>query len=243
MNYKLTISFDGSNYHGWQRQLNDITVAACMENAVMRIFGEYTTVNGCSRTDAGVHALEYCCNFRSQKQFSPEKLIASLNSQLPKDICVNRCELVPEEFHARFDCKSKEYVYVLLNSKTNSPFLINRAYFYPYMVDVELMNTVSGEFVGTHDFASFCASGSSVSSTVRTVESFKVERRGELVTFCVTADGFLYNMVRIMVGTLLDISRGKIGPGALGGILEAKDRTLAGITAPAAGLYLAHVYY
>jgi len=242
-NIKLLIQFDGAAFHGFQQQPNGDTVEAQLKAAIRRILGESVTVYGCSRTDAGVHANEFCCNFKTESDRPCDLLQRGLNAVLPPQIVVFSCEEVSLDFHARYDCLGKEYVYQIWNDKTRNPFLLDRALFFPFFLDAELLDAQSQQFVGTHDFAAFCASGASVKTTERTVYSCRVARQGDLVTFTVCGNGFLYNMVRIMVGTLLDLQRGKIEKDSIGVILLSRDREQAGITAPPQGLFLNRVFY
>ncbi len=242
-NLLLTISFDGSNYHGWQVQENAITVQQTMQDAIERITGSRGNIVGCSRTDAGVHANMYCCNIRTESEIECSKFVTALNAVLPEDISVMKCGEVNYEFHARYDCKSKEYIYKIWNSPVKNPFLHKYSYQHKYPLDEEFLNRQAKQFIGTCDFSAFCASGSSVEDTVRTVTDAEVYREGDMVIFRVEANGFLYNMVRIMVGTLLDISAGKIKPDTIDEILLSKDRNRAGITAKPEGLYLNRIVY
>lgn len=242
-NVKLLICYDGTAYHGWQMQENALTVQECVTKAAEKIFSQKITVNGCSRTDSGVHANEFCCNLRFEGERAEDKIILGMNSQLPEDIRVFGCEYADTDFHARFDCKGKEYIYKVWNAKTGNPFMSRYSLFYPYALDEELLDRQAKAFIGTHDFAAFCAAGSIVKDTVRTVKDFSVKREGELVTFSVTGDGFLYNMVRIMVGTLLYINNGKIEKDTIPEIILSGDRTRAGITVRPEGLYLNKVFY
>lgn len=242
-NILLTLKFDGTNYHGWQVQSNAVTVQQTLQDAVETVFGKRENVVGCSRTDAGVHANKYCCNIRTENEMSSSKIVSALNANLPNDIAVTDCKDVPLEFHARYDCKSKEYLYKIWNSQVRNPFLNNYTLHYKYPIDTELLSNEAKAFLGTHDYIGFCAAGSSVKDTVRTVGRFDVSRDGDLVVFTVEANGFLYNMVRIMTGTLLYISQGKIAAGELPNIINSKNRFLAGPTAPPTGLYLNDVKY
>ena len=242
-NIKLTLRFNGSEFHGWQIQENAETVQECAVNAIERIIGSKVTLNGCSRTDSGVHANMFCCNFRTEKQIDCKKLMRGLNAVLPDSISAYGCEEVPCEFHSRFDCKGKEYIYKIWNSEAKNPFMKNLALHYPYKLDAEMLNIQAADFVGTYDFSAFCSSGTDVEDKTRTVYSCKVIREGDMVVFSVKGDGFLYNMVRIMVGTLLDINSGKIEKGTVRDIILSKDRKRSGITAKAEGLYLNEVYY
>ena len=242
-NYKLILTYDGTPYHGWQMQDNAITVQQCLSEAIERIFGEKCTIYGSSRTDKGVHALGFCCNFRTDKDRDCEKIAYGLNAVLPESICVLECSKADESFNARFDAKGKEYIYKIWNSRRRNPFLIDKALHHPIPSDAEMLDKEAKDYIGTHDFSAFCAAGGTTVSNVRTIFDCSVERDGDLVTFKVKGDGFLYNMVRIMVGTLLDINSGKIEKGSIPAIIESKSRLSAGITAKAQGLYLNEVYY
>jgi len=242
-NIKLMIQYDGASFHGFQQQPNGDTVEAQLKQALNRLLCERCTVYGCSRTDAGVHANAFCCNFKTQSDRSCEKLLLGLNAVLPPQISVLSCEEVPLSFHARYDCLGKEYVYLIWNGKTRNPFYLQHAYFYPFSIDADFLNNQARSFVGTHDFSAFCASGTGVKSMIRTIYRCNVEREGDLIRFTVCGNGFLYHMVRIMAGTLLDIQRGKLEPDSIASILLSQDRSKAGVTAPADGLFLNRVYY
>ena len=242
-NIQLILQYDGAAFHGFQQQPNGDTVEAQLKAAAARILGEAVTVYGCSRTDAGVHANAFCCNFKTNSDRPCNLMQRGLNAVLPPQIAVLSCEEAPCDFHARYNCLGKEYIYLIWNGKNRNPFLLDRALFYPFMLDAELLDRQAKQLIGTHDFTSFCASGASVKTTVRTIYSCSVAREGDLVTFRVCGNGFLYNMVRIIVGTLLDIQRGKIQLDSIPEILSACDREKAGVTAPAHGLYLNQVFY
>lgn len=242
-NLLLTISFDGTAYHGWQVQDNAVTVQQTLQDALEHICSKRDNIVGCSRTDAGVHANMYCCNVRTESTIDCKKLVGALNAVLPKDIAAIDCTEVDYDFHARYDCKSKEYIYKIWNSPNKNPFLYNYSLHYKYPLDAEFLDRQAKAFIGTHRFDSFCAAGSSVEDTERTVINASVEREGDTVIFRVEANGFLYNMVRIMVGTLIDISRGKIPADSIEGIINAENRSAAGYTAPAHGLYLNRIHY
>ena len=242
-NLLLTISFDGSAYHGWQVQENAVTVQQTLQDALEHICSKRDNIVGCSRTDAGVHANMYCCNIRTESMIDCKKLVGALNAVLPRDIAAVGCKEVDFDFHARYDCKSKEYIYKIWNSPNKNPFLYNYSLHYKYPLDEKFLNEQAKAFIGTHNFDSFCAAGSSVEDTERTVMNACVERDGDMVIFRVEADGFLYNMVRIMVGTLIDISRKKIPADSIDKIILAKNRAAAGYTAPAHGLYLNKIHY
>ena len=242
-NLLLTLRFCGTNYHGFQVQKNAHTVCAEFQNALGKIFGPRPDVKGCSRTDAGVHANEYAISFRIEHAISCDRLVTALNAALPPDIAVTSAREVPEDFHARYSCRAKRYVYKIWNSRVKDPFSPNLSYRMGYPLDVDMLAREARDFVGTYDFAAFCSAKSDVEDTVRTIHSFEAERQGDLVLFAVTGDGFLYNMVRIMVGTLVFIACGKREPGCIPGILASKDRRLAGKTMPAGGLFLDKVFY
>ncbi len=242
-NLLLTISFDGSAYHGWQVQDNAVTVQQTLQDALERICSKRDNVVGCSRTDAGVHANMYCCNIRTESEIEEKRLVNALNAVLPGDIAAIDCCEVDYEFHARYDCKSKEYIYKIWNSPNKNPFLYNYSLHYKYPLDECFLNEQAKTYIGTHCFDSFCAAGSSVEDTERNVMNAEVIREGDMVIFRVEADGFLYNMVRIMVGTLIDISRKRISADSIDKIILAKNRSAAGYTAPAHGLYLNKIHY
>ena len=242
-NLLVTMRYDGTAYHGWQVQENAVTVQQTFQDALETIFGARLPVTGCSRTDAGVHAEMYCCNFRTESSIYCDKLPLALNANLPDDIGVYACREVPPDFHARYSCAAKRYRYLLHNSPYRDPFAVGRATVYRAPLDEAFLHAQAQSFLGTHDFASFAAAGGSVEDTVRTVQDACVYRTGDTVIFEVQADGFLYNMVRIMVGTLLGISEGKIEEGSIPQILRARARNRAGITAPPQGLYLHKVFY
>ena len=242
-NLLLTISFDGTAYHGWQVQENAVTVQQTLQDAFEKICSSRDNVVGCSRTDSGVHANMYCCNIRTENPIACDRLVTALNAVMPRDIAALSCREVDFDFHARYDCKSKEYIYKIWNSPNKSPFLYNYSLHYKYPLDEKFLSEQAKDFIGTHDFSSFCAAGSSVEDTVRTVMNATVEREGDMVIFRVEADGFLYNMVRIMTGTLLDIAKGKIPADSIPQIIESGSRFAAGYTAPARGLYLNNINY
>ena len=242
-NLLLRLMYNGTAYHGWQVQPNGITVQEALQDAVEKIFGVRENVTGCSRTDSGVHANDFCCNIRTENPIECYRLVAALNAVLPGDICVKSAEEVPLDFHARYNCVSKQYVYKVWNTNYKNPFLENRAWHYKNKLDEAFLNEQAKQFIGTYDFKAFCSSGSSVEDTVRTVKAFSVERNGDEVLFFVEADGFLYNMVRIMVGSLIEISENKIEKDKLLDIIKSGDRNLAGRTAPPQGLYLNKVNY
>ena len=243
MNYLLTLMFDGAAFHGWQRQENAVSIQQNLEEAVFHLFGEQVSVTGCSRTDAGVHAKCFKANFHVQKSMELNTIVSGLNFYLPQEIAVYKCQTVPEDFNARFSCVSKEYHYLIYDSKIMNPFYINRATHCKHPLDAQLLNREAQDFLGTHDFTSFCAAGAAVRSNVRTVLSAGVFRENDTIVFHVEADGFLYNMVRIMAGTLLYIAEDKIASGSIPEIIKAKNRLMAGKTMPPYGLYLNEVNF
>lgn len=241
--YMIKLRYDGTGYAGYQKQANANTVGEELLKALTTLFGAVEALSGCSRTDSGVHANCYCASFHTEKYMEPQRVVCGLNGILPRDIAVFDCAEVSPGFHARYSVKAKEYVYLILNSSVRNPFYEKYALLFSPHIDVDALNTECSAFVGTHDFSAFCAAGASVDDKVRTVESARFERNGDLVTFRVRGNGFLYNMVRIMVGTCLDIVSGKIEKGRIKEIIDSKDRKNAGYTAPARGLFLNDVIY
>lgn len=239
----LTLRYDGSRYHGWQVQKNGITVQETLQDAVERLTGIRSGLTGCSRTDAGVHAEMFCCTFDTAFPLRGERMVKALNAYLPRDIAVYGCREVEADFHPRYAALGKRYVYRIWNAPERNPFWEGRALHCRRPLDAAFLNEQAAAYVGTHDFASHQAAGSTVEETIRTVRRAEVERRGEMVLFTVEADGFLYNMVRIMVGTLLGLQAGSLEAGSIPAILESGSRERAGATAPACGLYLDHVFY
>lgn len=242
-NIKLILKYDGSCYHGWQTQENALTIQLCVEEAIKKLTGVMPKVTGCGRTDAGVHATGFVCNFKSETLIPCEKLPYALNRLLPCDIVCIDAQDVDEAFDSRKSAKKKTYTYYVLNSKYKDPFYNNRAWHYRYELDIEKMKKAAQYFIGTHDFIGFAASGFTVKTTVRTIYSLDVEKTGDIVKIKVSGDGFLYNMVRIIAGTLVFAGNGKINPDEMGEIIASCDRKRAGITAPPEGLYLTEVFY
>ena len=243
MTYKLTMAYDGTNYHGWQRQKNGITVQEILENVLSGIAGENVVVTGCSRTDAGVHARVYVCSFGMNTTIPAEKIPFVLNTKLPPDIRAYKCEVMHEDFNARFETVTKAYEYKIVNAPFQNPLMRNFAWHYPIKLDLDKMQKAAKIIQGKHDFASFCAAGSVVKSTVRNLTELTVTRNGDIITVRAAADGFLYNMVRIIVGTLVYVGCGKLSENDIAELIEKKDRRLLGITAPPQGLALVEVNY
>lgn len=252
MKLLLRISFLGTNYNGYQVQPDKPTVQQTLNEASNRIFGYPCDIVGCSRTDSGVHANEFfVCVSKKGESFLectiPEASIPlAFNSVLPDDVCVLDARAVESDFHPRYDVKYKEYVYKIWNSPIKNPFYADRAYHVPRPLDdeaIERMNEAAAHFCGRHDFTSFMAQGSKIVDAHREVRYASVYREGELVIFKVASDGFLYNMVRIMCGTLLLVAQGKLSPDGIDGVIESKNRKNAGSTVPAHGLYLNKVQY
>jgi len=252
MKLLVRIKYDGTRYAGYQVQHNALTVQEVLNKAVADMFGFECDITGCSRTDAGVHALCFCATIQKHGEESLstsipcEKIPYALNFRLPDDISVFHAEWVNDDFHARYSVKSKTYEYRIYNGTFKDPFTINKAYHFSKPLsdsDINRMNTAAGNICGKRDFSSFMASGSSVSSAVRTVFACQVKKDGAEVVISISADGFLYNMVRIISGTLLEVGKGNIDPDQISSIIESRNRSLAGATLPAHGLYLTEVKY
>ena len=231
-NIALKLMYNGTAYHGWQVQRNAVSVCETLQKALRQITGEEVHLTGCGRTDAGVHAERYVANFRTESRIPLERLPFAVNTHTPEDIAVSEAIEVAEDFNAIGSCLRKEYTYRIYNSRVKNPFYVNRAYFYPKRLDEDFLNRAAHMFVGTHDFA-----------TVRTIYWCDVTRSGELLELKVCADGFLYNMVRAITGTVLFAAEGKFLPEDIPAILESRDRTLAGPTVPPGGLYLTRLWY
>lgn len=242
-NLLLTLRYNGTSFHGWQIQPNGNTVQQELCNAFRNLSGKEENIIGCSRTDAGVHANMFCCNVRTDCTVPAEKVPDALNFYLPPEISVYDCKDVDFDFHARYDCKGKEYVYLIYNGKYRNPFYENKAMFYPYEINAEMLNSEAQAFIGVHDFSAFCSAGTDIEYKTREIYNCEVLRNGDLIEVKVSGNGFLYNMVRIIVGTLLDIQRSKIEKGCIPKIIESRNRDNAGVTAAAHGLYLNKVFY
>ena len=268
-NIKLTIEYDGTGYAGWQRQnsrrsrvskIRKKTVQETIENVLDKLFREKPVLIGAGRTDAGVHAFAQTANFRLKHKIDLGRLQKALNSNLPKDIVITGIEEAGPDFHSRFDASSKIYRYSILNRHYSSAFLKDRIYFYPHALNVGLMRNGAKFLVGRYDFKSFCGKGGRLKSSVRTIKRIDIKKqavsagslnggcaipynKASIIDFIIEADGFLYNMARNVVGTLLEAGRGKIRPADIKSILRAKNRDKAGPTMPAEGLCLMRVKY
>lgn len=243
MNIKLNLQFDGTNYHGWQIQPNGITVQETLSGAIEKITGEKILPTGCGRTDAGVHALDFVCSFHTNADIPAEKIPYALNANLPKDIRVFSAKQVPDDFHAKNSAVKKRYIYKIYNAPFDDAFLNRYSWHCKYPLDIDAMQTASKAFLGEHDFIGFASSGFTVKTTVRTIYSLDVTKSENLITVDITGNGFLYNMVRIITGTLVYTGSGKTDPRDMDGIIASKCRENAGITAPPQGLFLKEVYY
>ena len=244
-NIRICIAYNGTAYHGWQRQNNNITVQQLVEDCMSRIMNQRITAHGCSRTDAGVHAREFFLNAWTDSVIPCPGLMRAMNKMLSDDIAVLSCEDAGEDFHARFSAHGKEYIYLVNNAAHKDVFGSDLALFYPYRLDEKRLDSAAKLFVGTHDFAAFCKAEAKehLKTTVRTVFDFTVTRSGDTVSFTVSGDGFLHNMVRIMVGTLIYVNEGKRTEADIARSLETGERTDAGVTIPPHGLYLNKVIY
>lgn len=259
-NLRAEIEYDGLAYCGWQvqnsRQLSAVSyqrksIQEIIEKSLSAILQERIHLIASGRTDAGVHALAQVVNFKTNSRIAVENLRKALNSLLPQDIKISKLLEAETGFHSRFSAKSKIYRYLILNQTHLSPFLQGKAYFYPHPLEIKLMAQAARCLIGKHDFKSFCASGSKVKTTVRSIKRITVKKTScrlynignRLVEIEIEAGGFLYNMVRNIAGTLIEVGRGRLKPGALKKVLLAKNRLLAGPTAPACGLYLVKVKY
>lgn len=242
-NIKLTIEYDGRDFNGWQKQPDKLNIQGTIENAIKAITGEDVELNASGRTDAGVHAYAQVANFKTNSKLPIEKFPVAINSKLKKSIIVKSAEEVDERFHSRLTCKRKTYRYVINNSQLGTAIYRNLEYHISTKLDVEKMQEAVKHFEGEHDFKGFKASGTSSKSSVRTIYEAKVYKKEEKIYIELTGNGFLYNMVRIIAGTLVDVGIGKILPEQISQIIDSKKRENAGKTLPAHGLYLLNVEY
>ena len=248
----LEISYLGTAYCGYQVQPNAPTVQQKLNEAAKALFGFDCDIIGCSRTDSGVHANQFCATVSEagksylDTNIPVEKIASALSFYLPNDISVYNAKLVSDDFHPRYNVKSKEYLYLIWNGRERNPFMNDRSWHYPKHIDndtLDKMRLAASKLIGTKDFATYMASNSAVTSTVRTIYSVELFRDGNTIGFKICGDGFLYNMVRIIVGTLIGVAEGKISPDDIEAITQSRDRRRAGITAPPHGLYLNKVNY
>lgn len=242
-NIKLVIRYDGTHYSGWQCQKNAGTVQESIESALRKIIGRKVKLKGAGRTDSGVHAAHQVANFKTHSKLPAERIKEALNSSLPDDILVMSAESVPLKFDSQHSAVSKRYRYTVTTARFVDPFMRHFASRFSYPINMASMRRAAKALIGRHDFKAFQSSGSNESNTVRTIKMIKIEKDGDLIYIDIWADGFLYNMVRTIVGTLLEIGRGKISEASMGEIIYKKDRRLAGPTAPARGLCLMGVEY
>lgn len=243
MRVKMIVAYDGTNYKGWQVQPNGITIEEVLNKKLTELLGEEIVVTGASRTDSGVHSLGNVAIFDTHTRMPADKISFALNQRLPEDIVVQGSCEVPEDWHPRYQNSRKTYEYRILNRTFRMPARRFDTYFYHHPLDVEQMKKAASYLEGEHDFKSFCAIGAQVKTTVRTIYSCEVEKDGDIITIRVTGNGFLYNMVRIIAGTLVKVGGGELSPEQISEILSAHDRSAAGPTAPAQGLTMIGIEY
>lgn len=243
MRIKLIISYDGTRYGGWQLQKNAPSIQGELENVLKTLTGKRIVVQSAGRTDAGVHSLGQTAHFDYSGSIPPQKLPFVFNSMLPKDIRVTGAWEVSDDFHARYNAKGKRYIYTIYNSPHSSALLYNRTMHVPQALEFQKMRAAAQYIIGTHDFKAFCAAGSYVKSTVRTVSRLEIAEELPLIRIIIEGNGFLYNMVRIIAGTLIQVGIGKLEPEAVAQIIQGRSRAAAGFTAPAQGLMLDEVFY
>ena len=241
-NIKLVIEYDGTNYAGWQQQKNGKTIHQTLDKAIVKVVNEEIKLHGAGRTDAGTHAIGQVANFKTQANIPLFNLVQAINYYLPKDIVVKSAKKVPEKFHSRYSAKSKVYRYTILNNKTRNAIGRNYCHYYGTDLDIEKMQKASKALIGKHDFSTF-KSKSEVISSVRTIKKLEIKKKGEYLFFTIEADGFLYKMVRAIVGTLLEVGRGKMTLGKFRETVKSGIRAKAGNTVPANGLCLLRVKY
>ncbi len=245
-NLKVFIAYNGADYHGFQRQENAVSVQEVVERAIGKLLKiPPPVIYGCSRTDTGVHARRFCFNVRVDSKIPCGGFVKGMNTLLPPNIAVLSCEDADDDFHARYCTKAKEYVYLISTKPSRDVFLQNLAYHYPYPLDIDKMQKAASLFLGEHDFSAFCrAEGKTrVKTTVRTIYELEVSQKEDLCEIRIRGNGFLYNMVRIVAGTLLYVSEGRRTLSDVQNAILTGDRSLAGVTLPPEGLYLAEVYY
>lgn len=243
MNIKLDLHFDGTNYHGWQIQPDAPTIQGILQDAILKTTGEDIKPQGSSRTDSGVHALGYVCNFKTNTSIPCDRLPYALNTHLPEDIVCIKATAVADDFDASRSATAKTYRYTIDNSEFSHVLMQRFAWHYKYPLDIDAMRKAGEHFIGTHDFIGFASAGFSVKTTVRTIHKLEISKNNNIITIDITGNGFLYNMVRIIAGTLVYTGSGKIKPDDIPQIIQSKTRSRAGITAPAKGLCLKEVFY
>ena len=243
-NFKLTLCYDGTRYKGWQRQGNTCgTLQEKLEGILSRMLSQPVELAASGRTDAGVHARRQVCSFRAETDTVPEELLRQLRQHLPEDVGAISLELASPRFHARLNCREKTYLYRIWNSEAPNVFQRRYQTVVPEELDLQAMRAAAGLLCGEHDFAAFCTQRSGKKSTVRSLHSIELQRDGDELRLFFTGDGFLYNMVRILTGTLVEVGLGRRQPEEMKAILASRDRSLAGPTAPAKGLTLWDVQY
>lgn len=242
-NIALTLSYDGTNYHGWQIQENLTTVQGTLQDAARKITKEEVSLIGCGRTDTGVHARYYIASFKTDCTIPIDRVPAAFNSLLPRDIVVRDAKEAADTFHPVHSCLKKEYTYEVYNTEYRNPFLNNYAHYHMGELPIDKLKAAASHFIGEHDFSSMRSLGTPVKSTIRTVYDFQVVKTDVGANFVITANGFLYNMARTMAGTLLSIAKGALNPDDIPEILRTGARHRASITAPAEGLYMTNVIY
>jgi tRNA pseudouridine38-40 synthase len=242
-NIKLIIEYDGTSYNGWQTQVNAVAISDVISMAIKEFTGEEINLIGASRTDSGVHAYGQVANFNTFSKIPAEKILFAINNKLPPDIVVKESKEEISSFHSRFDANGKTYIYKIFNNNVISPFQINRAYHIKYPLNFKEMSDACNYFVGTKDFSSFRASGCSSKNSIKTITNMEIKKNNSLIEIEITGNSFLYNMVRIIAGTIVDVGLGRILVKEIPEIFVSKDRRQAGKTLPACGLYLKEVYY
>jgi tRNA pseudouridine38-40 synthase len=242
-NIKLIIEYDGTEYAGWQIQKNALAIQEVIEASITKLTGEKVEVVGSSRTDAGVHAIGYTANFKTESSIPSDKFTDALNTKLPKDIVILSSVEVPLEFHSRYDSVGKTYCYTVINRMQPSAVGRNYSYHMKFSLNVEKMREACKYFLGTHDFSALKNMGSSTQTSIRTITDLRIDHQGDIIRIYCTADGFLYNMMRIITGVLLQVGTGKFKPEEVEAIILSKDRKRAGKSVPASGLCLMEVFY
>ena len=242
-NIKLTIEYDGKKFGGWQKQPDKLNIQGEIEEAIKQITDEDVELNASGRTDSGVHSLGQVANFKTNSKIEIDKFAVAINSKLKKSIVIKQAEEVDDNFHARYSCKGKKYRYIINNSYQGTAIYRDLECHIPQKLDIEKMREAIKYFEGEHDFKGFKASGTSSKSTIRNIYKAEIITEGERIMIELTGNGFMYNMVRIISGTIVEVGLGKIKPEEIPEIINSKDRTKAGKTLPAHGLYLVEVYY